>query len=256
MKPGIVYNASSGLIEREYRSKRGDGDCYQLLSSDTYAEPITALEIWLDGDSTPIQSLGKDTLIFVREGSASLLIDSEIHEVSENTAALVKSGSTFHWKNGKSLKAFEISVPNKTFPFARKNTVEPKNYTPVIKQGKVSKEEATGNREYEVLYDANNGSGSATMFIGFIPTSGAPTHYHLYDEVCHIVRGGGELHVGNTVQKIEAGSTFAVSPRLLHSIVNNRDEDLWILGIFRPAGSPAAAYYPDGRPAPGYIENS
>ena len=36
--------------------------------------------------------------------------------------------------------------------------------------------------------------------------------------------------------------------------MNDREEDLWILGTFRPAGSPAAAYYPDGRPAPGYDE--
>ncbi|MFM2159877.1 MAG: hypothetical protein RLY39_408, partial [Actinomycetota bacterium] len=27
-----------------------------------------------------------------------------------------------------------------------------------------------------------------------------------------------------------------------------------LLGVFRPQGSPAAAYYPDGRPAPGYSE--
>lgn len=255
MKPGIVYSASSGLIEKEYRSKRGDGDCFHLLTSDTYAEPLTALEIWLDGDATPLKSEGQDTLIFIREGSATLIIDSQSHEVGEKTAALVKSGSTFHWKNGKALKALEISVPDKSFPFARKNTVDGENYTPVVKQGTMPTGDATGNREFEVLYNASNGSGGATMFIGFIPTSGAPAHYHLYDEVCHIVRGGGELHVGDTVQKIEAGSTFVVSPRLLHSIVNNRDEDLWILGTFRPAGSPAAAYYPDGRPAPGYVEN-
>jgi hypothetical protein len=41
---------------------------------------------------------------------------------------------------------------------------------------------------------------------------------------------------------------------MLHSLVNDRDEDLWVLGIFRPQGTPAAAYYPDGTPAPGYTE--
>ena len=116
------------------------------------------------------------------------------------------------------------------------------------------KGKATGNREFEVLFDESRGSSGATMFVGFIPTSGAPAHYHLYDEICHIVRGGGTFVVGDTKVPIGPGSTFMVVPRMLHSIVNEREEDLWILGTFRPAGSPAAAYYPDGRPAPGYDE--
>jgi len=74
----------------------------------------------------------------------------------------------------------------------------------------------------------------------------------LYDEVCHIVSGGGELEVEGELQELLPGSTFMVSPRLLHSVRNSRNEDLWILGTFRPPGSPAAAFYPDGTPAPGY----
>ena len=237
MKPGIVYSAASGLIEKEYRSTRGAGECFALLTSNTYAEPINVSEIWLDGDAAPITLEGCDTLIFIREGSATLHIDSEKYDLTEKTAALVKSGSTFNWLSGKGLKAVEISIPDKTFPYSRKNTVEASNYTPVVKQGAMPTGDATGNRQFEVLYSAANGSGSATMFVGFIPTSGAPDHYHLYDEVCHIVQGGGELHVGDTVQKIEAGSTFVVSPRLLHSIRNNREEDLWILGTFSGGSS-------------------
>jgi len=254
VKPGIVYNASSGLVEKEYRYQRGAGECFILLTTETYAEPIIVTEIWLDGDAAPLLSEKRDTLIFVREGSATLIIDGTSYDISAKTAALVKTGSTFNWTRGKGLKAVEIAIPDATLPYARKNTVESKNYTPIVKQGSTPTGSATGNREFEVLYDASNGSGGAAMFVGFIPTSGAPDHYHLYDEVCHIVQGGGELHVGDTVQELSAGSTFVVSPRLLHSIRNNREEDLWILGTFRPAGSPAAAYYPDGRPAPGYSE--
>ena len=92
------------------------------------------------------------------------------------------------------------------------------------------------------------------MFVGFIPTSGAPAHFHLYDEICQIISGGGRLETYGKKQELVPGSTFAVVPRMLHSLINDRDEDLWVLGIFRPQGSPAAAYYPDGTPAPGYSE--
>ena len=258
MKPGIVYNASPETISQEYCTFRGQASCFQLLTEGDYAETITATEIQLSGDSEFITSDRHDTLIFVREGDATLIIEGgsgrDEAEMSSGSSALVISGSTFLWKNGARLKALEISIPDATNPFARRITSEREAYVPFIQQGENIKGDATGDRQFEVLYSAENGSAGATMFIGFIPPSGAPAHYHLYDEVCHIVRGGGELHVGEKVQSIKPGSTFVVAPRLLHSIVNNREEDLWILGTFRPAGSPAAAYYPDGKPAPGYTE--
>jgi mannose-6-phosphate isomerase-like protein (cupin superfamily) len=88
------------------------------------------------------------------------------------------------------------------------------------------------------------------MFVGFIPTSGAPEHYHLYDEICVIVGGSGVLHTTGRAQPLEVGSAFHVAPRLLHALENPNEQDLWVLGVFRPEGSAAAAYYPDGRPAP------
>ena len=68
------------------------------------------------------------------------------------------------------------------------------------------------------------------------------------------VRALHSVVVEGESQDISTGSTFSIVPRLLHSVVNSGSEDLWLLGVFRPQGSPAAAYYPDGRPAPGYSE--
>ena len=66
-----------------------------------------------------------------------------------------------------------------------------------------------------------------------------------------IVRGNGAFaSPDGSEQKLIKGSAFHVSPRLLHAIHNPNEEDLWILGLFRPEGSASAAFYPDGRPAP------
>jgi hypothetical protein len=35
----------------------------------------------------------------------------------------------------------------------------------------------------------------------------------------------------------------------VHCLANTGDSELRVLGVFRPAGSPAEAYYPDGTPA-------
>jgi len=259
MKPGVVFSAVSQTLAKECISRRGEAICSSLIDGGTYAEAMTAVEISLTGDSTSLVRIKHDTLIYTRSGSAYLEITDldGVHgqEMTSGSAALVKSGATFNWVGGKDLRALEVSVPDISGPFARKQIVPTQNYARFVEQGSSDKSAATSNREFEVLYDSNNGSAHATMFIGFIPPSGAPAHYHLYDEICHIVAGGGELHVGDTVQTLSVGSTFLVAPRLLHALVNNRDEDLCLLGIFRPAGSPAAAYYPDGRPAPGYVES-
>jgi hypothetical protein len=37
--------------------------------------------------------------------------------------------------------------------------------------------------------------------------------------------------------------------RLVHCLANTGVSELRLLGVFRPAGSPAEAYYPDGTPA-------
>ncbi len=256
MEPGKVFNASTLALEDV--SARGQGQCFALIKPGVYAENMTATEIHLTGNASPKAYKGCDALIFVRSGTASLEIiggDSDNSVlVSAGSAVHIKSGESFFWANGNNLVALEISIPDASGPYARKQIKEILDIKRSVKQGDSLKDDATSDRQYEVLFDTTNGSSGATMFIGFIPPSGAPAHYHLYDEICHIVRGSGELQVGESIQPLSQGSTFAVVPRLLHSVINNTEENLWILGIFRPEGSPAAAYYPDGKPAPGYSE--
>ena len=255
MKPGKVFNART--LSPDAVVMRGQGQCFNLITSDSYAEPMNATEIHLTGNASPKGSKDSDTLIYVKSGSASLEIigsdDENSVKVEAGSAVLIRNGENFFWANGNNLVALEVSVPV-VGPFARKQNSPTEKFQRHIKQGVSDKGTATGSREFEVLFDANNGSSAATMFIGFIPPSGAPDHYHLYDEICHIVSGTGSVVVDGENQEISSGSTFVITPRLLHSVVNSGNEDLWLLGVFRPQGSPAAAYYPDGRPAPGYVE--
>ena len=250
-----VFNART--LAPEDVSMRGQGQCFDLIKSTSYAEPMTATEIHLTGNASPKGSKDCDTLIYVRSGSASLEIigsdDENSVKVEAGSAIHIRSGESFFWANGNNLEALEVSIPV-SGPFARKQNSPTNIFQRHVKQNSGDKGTATGSREFEVLFDANNGSSAATMFIGFIPPSGAPDDYHLYDEICHIVSGVGGVVVEGEKQELSIGSTFSIVPRLLHSVVNSGSEDLWLLGIFRPQGSPAAAYYPDGRPAPGYVE--
>jgi len=282
MEPGVVFNATTEtLADHQFpNSTRGttktngiDGKLFTLIKPGNYAEGLQADELHLTGTMDPLDAFhsgAADLFIYVRAGSGTLLLSHDEHDeideideqaneeevaVREGTAVHIKSHESFYLREADQLEMFMVRVPDDSGPYARKQHHPSINFTRSVQQGLSATGSATGNREYEVLFDAQSGSSGATMFVGFIPPSGAPAHYHLYDEICQIVRGSGQLQTGSTLQPLSVGSTFSIVPRFLHSVINDTSENLWILGTFRPEGSPAAAYYPDGRPAPGYEEN-
>jgi quercetin dioxygenase-like cupin family protein len=110
-------------------------------------------------------------------------------------------------------------------------------------------EEATTEREFRIVADPASGLQSATHFVGYIPTVRAPEHFHTYDEVIYVLDGEGVLHADGAGEPVAAGSCIQLPARTVHCLENTGDHVMRVLAVFRPAGSPAAAYYPDGTPA-------
>ena len=52
-----------------------------------------------------------------------------------------------------------------------------------------------------------------------------------------------------TSAALSAGSCIHLPARLIHCLENHGPGEMQVLGVFRPAGSPAEAYYPDGSAA-------
>ncbi|MBO0703323.1 MAG: cupin domain-containing protein [Candidatus Dormibacteraeota bacterium] len=101
---------------------------------------------------------------------------------------------------------------------------------------------ATSGREFQVLFDMYNGSGRATLFLGKVPPGAAPWHFHQYDEIVWILDGHGLYHLAGGEEEFESGSAFRVRPREVHVVENASSEPMLLLGVFTPAGSPAAAF--------------
>jgi len=48
---------------------------------------------------------------------------------------------------------------------------------------------------------------------------------------------------------LRGGSCIYLPARTVHCVENVGSDVMKVVAVFRPAGSPAAAYYPDGTPA-------
>ena len=248
MLPGTV------VLQSDVQPVVEAGDTIELrtLIPGTYfAEPLVhRMLIARSGTSRSRSDERHDELLYVMSGQGEIVVGDERIPVEPTCAVQVQAGEQWQVETQEDLRILSFLVPAPVTPWAASLAKPVDRIVHVARMGAQLAQAATGDRMFEVLFNRDRGSRGATMFIGFIPTSGAPEHYHLYDEICVIVRGTGMLHARGVVQPLEPGSAFHVAPRFLHALENPNPEDLWVLGVFRPEGSAAAAFYPDGTPAP------
>jgi quercetin dioxygenase-like cupin family protein len=176
-----------------------------------------------------------DTLLFTHGGSGTL-DDAPLTDRAAGFVAAGRPGALHAGPEG--LACVRATLGSATDLHAPMGGLEP-----VVSLEHVEPGQATGARSFQVLHGPHNGSTRATMFVGYIPPGRAPWHYHLYDEIVWVLRGGGRLHIGEAVEPLAPRTAFRLRPREVH-IVENTDQvaELAVLGIFTPAGSPSAAY--------------
>ena len=97
--------------------------------------------------------------------------------------------------------------------------------------------ERTGDREFRVLLSEGL---TITQFAGLIPPGRAPAHHHTYDEVVHVLAGRGAVHLSGRTAEIGPGTSIYLPPYQPHCLENTGSDPLEVLGVFHPAGSPAA----------------
>jgi mannose-6-phosphate isomerase-like protein (cupin superfamily) len=96
------------------------------------------------------------------------------------------------------------------------------------------------DRHFTVLIDPASGARYVTQFVGVIERSRAPFHTHTYEEVIYIVGGQGVVHLPDGQQEVGPGTSIYLPAGAEHSLENREDQPLTLVGVFCPAGSPAA----------------
>ena len=176
---------------------------------------------------------GRDEMLYVLEGAGRVAIGGEEHNVHPGVALFISRGT--RWSASGDARAISVLVHDPL----------PSEGHAVLDLGEMERGTATAGRQFLL----GPSCPSITQFIGLIPPGRAPDHFHTYDEVIYVLEGRGELSIGGETVPLAPGSCIHLPRKLVHCLANTGDGEMRVLGVFRPAGSPAEAYYPDGTPA-------
>jgi len=226
--------------------------------------PEQAVLVCEPGSPIPRATGEAEEVLFVIEGSGALHAGSETHALEPETGAYLAPGHDYELHNEGSgpmrIVCVRIRDPapprgatagTGTATGARTATGAGTGDGGVVVRRLADQEaqSATTDRSFRIVADPSTGFESATQFVGYIPPARAPDHFHTYDEVIYVLEGTGTFSAGGSMRPIGPGSQIELPARTVHCLENTGQDVMRLVAVFRPAGSPAHAYYPDGSPA-------
>jgi mannose-6-phosphate isomerase-like protein (cupin superfamily) len=197
-----------------------------------------------DGPAEGSEGEGLDEVLYVLRGSGHAMLGDERIELAPGSAVYRAARTSWRVEEADALELLSVLIRD---PLPGDGTTHA-----VITREDATLGEATAGRMFRLLATPERGCASATQFIGYIPVGRAPDHYHRYDEVVYVLEGNGALHIDGETAPLRSGTSVHLPAGLVHCLENVGPDELQVLGVFRPAGSPAEAYYPDGTPAADY----
>jgi len=209
----------------------------------------TVLELEADG-ACARQTGSAEEVLFVLSGHGTLRADGAGHELEPATGVYLPPGLEYELgaPRDEDLLIVSVRVP---VPLDEPERPVGESYEGVVLRRLADLEAgaATADRWFRMVSDPDTGLRSATQFVGYVPPGRADDHFHTYDEVIYVLSGNGVFHTAGQSWALGSGSCISLPSRTVHCLENTGPDVLRVLGVFRPAGSPAAAYYPDGTPA-------
>jgi mannose-6-phosphate isomerase-like protein (cupin superfamily) len=181
--------------------------------------------------------------------SGEILINGHPYNIFSDTGIYIRPHEIFAVDNPSPDSIVFVSVrcpePDAALEFVALSTApasdSPPPRPPLVRLAD-RKAQPTADRWYRVLVDDEIGSTKATQFVGSIPPGRAPDHFHEYEEVLFILKGQGRMWAGETSTEIAPGSCIYLPKGQVHCVENTGVDELRLLGVFYPAGSPSVRY--------------
>jgi mannose-6-phosphate isomerase-like protein (cupin superfamily) len=224
-------------MDVEYAMHETDDPDGRLFDTDRGCSVFSQRVLRFDGDSTERVDDDATEVFYVLDGTGSLVVGDGEHELGAGVAAFIERGEAWSIVDAEALSILSVLVHDPepaASPFA------------VLDLAASGRQSATAGRQFVLGAHPDTGCASVTQFIGLIPPGRAPDHFHTYDEVIYVLGGEGYLEIDGEQAPVQAGSCIHLPARLVHCLANTGSSEMHVLGVFRPAGSPAEAYYPDG----------
>jgi quercetin dioxygenase-like cupin family protein len=215
-----------------YSQHSSDG----LFGPDSGSDFFEQRLLQFTGDSDERRDDESDEVLYVLSGSGAISIGGERSEIADGSAAYVARGTAWRVEEADELSVLSVALLDPLPAHGRTHAVF----------GSSETQNATAGRQFQLLATPAVGCSTATQFVGIIPIGRAPDHFHKYDEVVYVLEGTGALHIDGESTELRAGSVVHLPARTVHCLENVGPGEMRVLGVFRPAGSPAEAYYPDG----------
>ncbi|HEY4411755.1 MAG TPA: cupin domain-containing protein [Gaiellaceae bacterium] len=223
------------------RSADGSVELRQLFDAGSGCTMFEQRLLRFTGSSAGRTNADDDEVLYVLSGSGTGTFDSGPRALAPGTAVFVARGSSWSVDDADELVVVSVLVRDPL-------TADGKRHA-VVDLAAGETQGATAGRQFRLLATPEVGCASVTQFVGYVPVGRAPDHFHRYDEVIYLLEGQGALHIDGETTPLRPGSCVHLPARLVHCLENVGPGVMQVLGVFRPAGSPAEAYYPDGTPA-------
>ena len=224
------------------------GDWHQavVVDGDSGATALSQFRVRFDGIGTPVRRFpDADCVLFVLEGQGFVIIGGRQFDLSPECGAFIGPGEAFRVVpvSGALELLMTVCPQSKEGEWLEQMTEDfDDNYPQRIVSVDEKKRQATGDRFYQVLVDAEVGSTQITQFIGIIPQSKSPQHFHAYEEVITVLSGSGLMWAGPQSVPVRAGSMIFLPRKQAHCLECQNEEGMHLIGHFYPAGSPAVRY--------------
>jgi quercetin dioxygenase-like cupin family protein len=248
--PPLTVNAH--VVDAPAPATRGDAAPLRerpTVGPGTDFPPLEQTIVELDPGADALRASGEhEEVLFVLNGTGSLELDGDDHELEPESGAYLAPGENYRLSNTgtQRLTLISVRIPD---PDIEPDRDAADTRAVVRRLSDQQAQAATTDREFRIVADPATGLRSATHFVGYIPAARAPDHFHTYNEVIYVLDGQGVLHAQGNEWPVAAGSCIQLPARVVHCLQNTGGETMRVVAVFRPAGSPAAAYYPDGTPA-------
>jgi quercetin dioxygenase-like cupin family protein len=224
-------------MDMEFAMHETDDPDGRLFDADRGCTVFTQRVLRFDGESAERVDDDATEVLYVLAGEGALVFGDGEHGLRPGTAAFIERGEAWSIADAEALAVLSVVVHDPepaASPFA------------IIDLDEAGRQSATAGRQFVLGAHPDTGCASVTQFIGLIPPGRAPDHFHTYDEVIYVLEGEGYLEIEGEQASLRAGSCIHLPSRLVHCLANTGTTEMRVLGVFRPAGSPAEAYYPDG----------